>query len=531
MTERNPEQGDTAKTVRPESGSSEEPQAIGTILPGIEHIVVLMFENRSFDNMLGGLYPQKSTEDYDGLQKKKCIPSCSETDPSPVCTWSAPYGLDAMIMPYPDPGELFEDMNEQIFGPGCAWEAETMKGFACNYIKQEASPDGVKPVAENIMQFYQPGDQGNIPITTALAQAYGVSDQWFASGPVQTLANRIFAHCATPGKYQDSNNVWHANIDNTDITNVYIDPDGSIMETPVFQLLDQAASQSGWPWQNRVPWKVYYHDWPLSAFIKYVDDNWSTVYGGNVYPFKEPWYEDTADFFYDVRNDLPTYCFIEPRYTDYFGGAVNSNHPGGSTIDENPPAISVCDGELLLQTVYTTLYNAPNNLFEKTLLIVLYDEHGGLYDHVAPLPATPPFSEGEVEGFNYNRYGVRVPAIFINPRIRPQTIVRSALEQQGFDHTTIISTLRKQFCLGGPLTPRDANATTLEGLIDPNAPLNPFTPDDLPTLNCPPPASLQVEPGALRAAPRPHSVAAAIKKAIRSPKNQARVQRLKGPKP
>jgi len=86
MTERNPKQGDAAQTERLQSGSSEEPQAIGTILPGIEHIVVLMFENRSFDNMLGGLYPQKSTEDYDGLQKKKCIPSCSETDPSPVCT-------------------------------------------------------------------------------------------------------------------------------------------------------------------------------------------------------------------------------------------------------------------------------------------------------------------------------------------------------------------------------------------------------------------------------------------------------------
>jgi phospholipase C len=509
---------------------SDEGQAPGTILPGIEHVVVLMFENRSFDNVLGGLYPEKSQQEYDGLNEQQCIPDCSDSDPSTVCTWQAPYGLEAMTMPYPDPGELFEDMNEQIFGPGCAWETETMRGFACNYVKQDASPDGVQPAAQNIMQYYAPGDGGNIPITTALARAYAVSDRWFASGPVQTLANRIFAHCGTPGRYRDAQGVWRAVIDNTDITNQYTDPDGSVTLDTVFRLLDQAAQSKQWPWPDRLPWKVYYHDWPLSAFIEYVDDNWSSVYGGNVDPFKSPFYEDAADFFYDVANDLPTYCFIEPRYTDYFGGSPNSNHPGGSTIDENPPAISVCDGELLLQTVYTTLYNGPNNLFEKTLLIVTYDEHGGLYDHAAPRPAPSPYQAGEVEGFNYDRYGVRVPAIFINPLIRPNTIFRPLLGERPFDHTSIIRTLREQFGLGGPLTPRDAAAPALRGLIDRNNLLNPFSPADLPAITCPPPAAAQVPPAALRTEPRPHSIAAAIKKAVLSPRNQARVRRLQGPK-
>jgi phospholipase C len=520
MTERNPIDGDTP-------GDERE---IYHPLPGIEHVVVLMFENRSFDNMLGSLYPEKTAEEYDGLQQQRCIPGCSDPDDTPVCTWQAPYGLDAMTMPYPDPGELFADMNEQIFGPGCSWEAETMQGFACNYVGQESSPDGFPPVARNIMQSYAPGPDGNIPITSALARAYAVSDRWHASGPVQTLSNRIFAHCATPGKHQDAQQVWRANIDNTDITDQYDDPDGAVAEKTIFELLDRAAQGANWKWKNRLPWKVYYHDWPLSAFVRYVNDSWADVYGGNVYQFKNPWYEDAADFFYDAANDLPTYCFIEPRYTDYFGGAPNSNHPGGSTIDENPPAISVCDGEALLQTVYMTLYNAPNNLFEKTLLVVTYDEHGGLYDHAAPPPAASPYAAGEVEGFDYDRYGVRVPAIFINPRIKPGTVLRPRQSGRVFDHTSLLSTLRQQFALGPPLTGRDASAPMIERLLGSPTPINPFTPDDLPQLACPSPPSVP-SAATLRAEPRPHSVAAAIKQAVRHPRNQSRVERLRGPKP
>jgi phospholipase C len=114
--------------------------------------------------------------------------------------WQGPTTHNTMIMPYPDPGELFSDMHQQISGSANAGQ-ETMQGFVANYLKQDASPDGVSPVARNIMQYYVPGPTGNIPITSALASAYAVSDVWFASGPVQTLANRIFAHCATPTTY------------------------------------------------------------------------------------------------------------------------------------------------------------------------------------------------------------------------------------------------------------------------------------------------------------------------------------------
>ena len=193
---------------------SESAEADGgqSILSGIEHIVVLMFENRSFDNVLGGLYPGNSQSEFDGLTGNETNPldPCASGSPQ-IQVFQGPTDLDTMIMPYPDPGELFNDMNEQIFGccPSIQYAAgecpdtgpALMNGFVSNYLRQPASPDGVPPIANHIMQYYAPGPTGNVPISSALARAYAVSDRWFASGPVQTLANRFFTHCATPSTY------------------------------------------------------------------------------------------------------------------------------------------------------------------------------------------------------------------------------------------------------------------------------------------------------------------------------------------
>jgi phospholipase C len=489
-------------------------------LPGIEHVVVLMFENRSFDNVLGGLYPQKSQAGtYHGLKGNESNPNPPPSNVR-IGVWRGPTGHNTMVMPYPDPGELFSDMHEQIYWPPGSKRA-TMEGFVANYVKQAPSPDGVSPVAKDIMQYYAPGPDGNIPITSALASNYAVSDLWFGSGPVQTLANRIFAHCATPSVY-DKDGVRYAVLNNTDITDRCSDPDGSVLDKPVFKLLDDAAKKGSWPWPNRLAWKVYYHDWPLSAFVKYVDDNWATFEDGRVYQFDNG---EEGDFPHDVANDLPTYCFIEPRYTDYFGGTPNSNHPGGSTIDEAPPPISVCHGETLIKFVYSTLYNGPRDLFAKTLLIVIYDEHGGLYDHMPPPKAPSPFPPKFVSGYDYKQFGVRVPAIFINPFIQPGTIFRPQSGSPPFDHTSLISTLRAQFDLGGPLTLRDAKAPTLANLVNPTQPRNPFSPEKLPDFTCPPGAP--VPAGLPKAGPRPGSIAAMIKQAVESPRNQERVRRLK----
>ncbi len=452
----------------------------------IEHIVVVMFENRSFDNLLGGLYPPSGT--FDGLTGSETNP----IDPSnpasgSVQVWQGAPGIDAMIMPFPDPNEDFDDMTRQLFGCDSARATganssitPTMDGFVWNYLTAK-SMGGVAPTAADIMQYYAPGSGGNIPVTSALAAAYTVSDRWFASGPVQTFANRVFNHCGTPG----TSLFKSAYLNDLDYVFV-IKLHGGVGDPSVFSTLDAALP-------GQINWKIYYQDAAevfglpggiLSALlVKYVRDVYEADNQTRVVQY--------ATFATDVANDtLPPYSFIEPRYFEAAGQRSQSNHPGNAIAPgttANPMAISVCDGEAFLADIYNTLISNPA-VFDKTLLVVIYDEHGGLYDHVPPPPAPSPFAHGTVEGFDYSRYGVRVPCLLINPYVNRADGVAYRPPSPGnpFDHTTIIKTVIQQFLPGDQwvnLRPRDASAPVLANLINPgNAPIPNVV---LPALACP----------------------------------------------
>jgi phospholipase C len=297
---------------------------------------------------------------------------------------------------------------------------------------------------------------------------------------VQTIANRVLAHCGTPSKLPNTNTSRVNNY--PDYTKDYNPLNPPVKDITIFKLLDDAypdgkapACSNSRPRAFPLNWKVYYHDAPLSAMCQYVWDHYCLdyEYGGNVWGF-EPSFLDPG-FEADVKNGLlPKYSFIEPCYTNEEWGIVNSNHPGGATAahDPNaeslPPPINVLDGERLLCQVYSILRNSPQ-VFSKTLLIVTYDEHGGLFDHLAPQRAVSPF-DPPVDNFNYDRYGVRVPAILINPSITPGTIYPFPRQPHApiarpFDHTSILSTLIAQFDLNAGLSPRVDAAPQLTDLI------------------------------------------------------------------
>ncbi|HEX5760330.1 MAG TPA: alkaline phosphatase family protein [Thermoanaerobaculia bacterium] len=464
----------------------------------IEHVVVLMLENRSFDNVLGGLYPDLTKQGlYRGLLGNETNPR----DPAnpragSVKVFQGPATSSIWIMPYPDPGELYADMVQQIFGSNASvlpsGVLPPMSGFAWNYTQQKAAPPGagwpaVKPVAKDIMQYYS---GASMPVTSCLAQGYAVCDYWFAAAPVQTLANRVLAHCGTPSKMPGTN---LSRIDNPDYAkdlDKHFPPRPPVTDKTIFELLDEANPDGVSPCSilpdgpAHLNWKVYYHDVPLSVLCQYVYQHWcfslDRPFGGNVFHFHD--YDGLGrgtNFENDIKaHQLPKYSFIEPRYSNFFFGTVNSNHPGGAGLDCDdpngdslPPPVNVMDGERLLWEVYSILRRHPET-FAKTLLIVTYDEHGGLFDHVPPPSAVSPF-ETPVDNFNYDRYGVRVPAILINPSIKPRTVYP---KRQGlapvlahpFDHTSILSTLIAQFGLSDSLTPRVHSAPKLEDLITAN---------------------------------------------------------------
>lgn len=471
-------------------------------LPGIDHIVVLMLENRSFDNLFGGLYP--ASPGFHGLTGRESNFNPQQPGVGTWTVWQAPPGSATGAIPNPDPGEEFRDMNTQLFGnpnpPDCA--VATMAGFAANYARQPGTRPSlgfpsVAPVPRNIMQYFS---AQTLPVSYALARHYAVSDVWHAAAPVQTLSNRVLTHTGTPSempktprstppKSRINNGDYTAGLSFSKIvTGDFVAP---VTDTTIFELLDRANPARKAPacsdLSGRDPklnWKVYYHDAPLSALCDYVYQRWclGSRSGGNVFRYHEHFSSET-NFEYDIRKGLlPTYSFIEPAYTSVEYTA-NSNHPGGSIPDplnlnaQNfQPPINVDNGEQLLAEIYSTLAKYPA-VFDRTLFIVTYDEHGGTYDHVPTGPAVSPFPT-RVSNFSYDRTGVRVPAILINPRVATK-VFRPSDGQQAtgpcgtfvtrLDHTSIIKTLCAQFGLGAPPTPRAASVPTLAGLIKPAA--------------------------------------------------------------
>ncbi len=389
---------------------------------GIEHVVVLMLENRSFDCMLGALYPKDpSFEGLSGNEKDLWLSQ-------PVPVWTSPATpLDSMAaqIPTPDPGELFTDINTQLFnGPRPNVPAvPSMNGFVRNYMDQQPRPDSCQAV----MHYFKPEQ---VPVISALAKAFGVCDQWHASAPCQTWPNRLFVHTGT--------SLGHVNNRNFPIP---------FPAPSIFKRLSECGRG----------WRVYYHDVPQSLLLR---DIWLEA------PLH---YRPFDTFLSDATNGtLPNYSFIEPRYfTDLFLNNVPN--------DQHPPH-NVLYGEKLIADVYNAMRSSP--CWKKTLLIIIYDEHGGCYDHVPPPAGVPPDNH-QPDGFAFDSYGVRVPAVIISPYIAPASRVRSAangLPTNGppypFDHTSIIKTLRLLFDLGSPLTARDDVAPDLLNTLSLENPTN-----------------------------------------------------------
>lgn len=387
-------------------------------LSNIKHIVVLMLENRSFDNVFGYLRPWDEKL-FEGL----------DHNPSPALTvngiapWTTKPGQDCFRMPNPDPGEKYEDITQQIFGTVPPGPSPTMGGFMANYATQEDVTQ--KGVGNDIMHCFS---RSELPSLTALADNYAVSDMWFASAPCQTWPNRFFVHTGTADGYPN-NTLEGAPYQMQTIFNDL--PDG-------------------------VPWKIYFHDMPQSLLLTRL---WPHVTN---FQHMDQFYNDAA------AGNLPGYAFIEPQYYP-----VPAAPPNDLLLpnDMHPPH-NVQLGDALVARVYNAVRSSPN--WTSTLLIVTFDEHGGCYDHVVPPPAVPP-GPSRVNDFAFDRYGVRVPTLVISPYTAAGTVLRAPPGSAPFDHTSIIRTVRTCFGISTPLSAREACAPDVSAAL-----AAPFDPDHTP---------------------------------------------------
>lgn len=388
-------------------------------LGSIKHIVQLMLENRSFDQMLGFLYADNNNRSpagqaFDGL-------TGSETNPDgagrPITVFRItdqhphPY-----FMPGADPGEGFLNTNVQLFGsenPPSDAEPEN-DGFVVNFQNAIAYDQahhykdtipGTRP--SDIMGMYDPA---LLPVMSALARSFAVCDRWFASVPTQTIPNRAFASAATS----------QGRLDN---------------HVKTFSCPSIFGSLS----DNNIDWAIYgYNRDPLTRLDFPDTRNADESHFGHFRDFQTR----------AAAGELPAYTFLEPD----FSAGGNSQHPN----------YDVALGEQLIRDVYYALRRAPG--WNDTLLLITYDEHGGNFDHVAPpSDATPPDdSIGEFDDFGFTRFGVRIPALLISPRIAAGTVFRAA--HGTIDHTSVLKTIEQRWQLD-PLTARDKAAASLADVL------------------------------------------------------------------
>jgi phospholipase C len=378
-------------------------------LDELKHIVVLMMENRSFDHMLG--FAQGATWAIDGLAETRS--NRDSTGEVATVSNDARYSGDFT----PDPGHAGFDSLTQLYGDAKTPETQdpTMTGFVLSYEgKTHSSPN-----AHRIMKCFSPD---KVPVLTALAMEFAVCDRWFSSLPGPTFPNRAFAHGATSIGRVDMGINWLG------------------MSKTIYELLSE----------NGIDSRIYYHDSTMAMTFR------GLMNQGRYFGLFD-------DFLSDCKhNKLPAYSFIEPRF-------ANSQDPATNTFfsaSDQHPDHNIEQGEILIRDVFNAIWGSQP-VRDSTLLVVVYDEHGGLYDHVPPPTTVNPDGKnwpGSPDSldppFHFTRLGVRVPAVLISPYIPKGTIDHTV-----YDHGSLIATTTKLLLKNAAncsLTARDRAANTFE---------------------------------------------------------------------
>ncbi len=382
-------------------------------LPGIEHIVVLMMENHSYDNFFGTLGRG------DGLRM----------NPRTATSWN-PRGVTA-TNPYSD-GRVQHAFHMPTT---CQLPAKPSQEWAASHMQYaDGQNDGfvISPSGPVAMGYW---DETDLPFTYSLARKFPIGDRWFCSVLGQTDPNRRYLIAATSMGMTDDIGTSAGNAG----------PDATLLVSPPNGTIFDRLTEFG------VSWADYAASFPTGATAE-------------LYPFADAQNVATkktvAQFFADAASgDLPGFCIVDPDY--------------GTQSQENPQNIVV--GEAFAESVVRAVGASPS--WHKTLLVITYDEHGGYYDHVPPPPALAPdpvppvVQPGESNYDGFSRFGFRVPSVVVSPYAIPATSPSGA--PQGVthvvhDHTSVLAMVERKWNLPA-LTYRDANANDLMDFLDTKA--------------------------------------------------------------
>lgn len=434
----------------------------------MDHVVLVLFENRSLDNLLGHLYGPADGKQFEGVVGKELsnpVPSWAEHQPSDGSGRVAYHPTDDLDAPNPDSGEEYFHTNTQLFNTidqanigkigkdvSAPWNVPapgavpTMDGFVTDYISTFTGEVGRQPTYDEYAQIMTGYTPEQLPVLSGLARDFGVFDHWFCEVPSQTFMNRSFWTAATSSGLTV----------NSPMTNFVYKNDA---ET-IFDRLEAHGKT----------WKVYVMEpCPVSftalIHMPRLKDKLATSF----VPFSQ--------FEEDAKNGtLPDFALIEPNllagHGDYHPAMGRSFIPGDVDVPLDPPS-SLLAGEAFLQRLFDAYRSMDSetgaNVFNTTLFIG-WDEPGGTYDHVAPGAVPPPDAAavpGQL-GFTFDRSGYRVPAIVVSPWVESGSVYNKEHR-----HTSMVATLRAKWGLGEAFTQRDEAAAPFDYVFSRSTPREP----------------------------------------------------------
>ena len=394
----------------------------------VSTVVLLTFENRSFDHMLGHLALEGLVPEVDGLT-------------APLSRYQNFYGGDAYA-PFRARDRLLDadlphewDEVEVMLARSPVTQRCTMTGFVEAYARYRKMAN-VGPCPDP-MGFF-PSDQ--VPVTSFLARSFLTCDRWFCPLPTSTQPNRLMAWSGESAVHD---------------TKARLVP----CEETVLDWLDRAG----------VRWRVY-HD-GLSFFALF-PGAWKHLLGGG--------FRDYEYYLLDMLNEPaasgPQVILVEPSYQD-------APHLGSDRPNDNHAPLAVAWGEEFLRRTYEAARANPRR-WAKTVMVVTYDENGGFFDHVAPLPVK--YTTAGEAPHAFATTGPRVPAVVISPLVQ-----RGGACHLPLDHTSVLQLLAELFTPGRDYSPA-VRARRDQGIVSLSAALAPREQRGPSLQSSPPPPSLPI---------------------------------------
>lgn len=443
---------------------------------GITNVFVLMLENHSFDNVfaMSGIRGIRAATTEDSNTWRA---SGDDRARTAHVTDGAPWRMTT------DPGHEFEDVLKQLCNvlpccpPGGTPETHTtacnndsdcygggtypdvtLSGFAANYASSTSEDTGRPDTAHvpDIMACFHTPTQ--LPVIHQLATEFAICDNWYSSLPGPTWPNRFFVHGASSAGVAQSPRAGQEVVWET--VHGFEFENGSIFHR---------LTETGHDWRLYQDKHNDFSDdpspWHQGGWISQVASlkGVSLLDVDDLRGFRDDLHRRTEDGRAEYL-DVP-YTFIEPNFGASFfakqGDAPGPTYRGGSA---QHPEDDPSGGEGLIRSVYEAIRTSP--VWDTSVLIVVYDEHGGFYDSARPGRAVSPGDSAprgheklNEFGFDFAHYGARVPAVVVSPRIPKGTVDRTL-----YDHTSVLATVERLLGIA-PLTKRDAAAHDVRHLL------------------------------------------------------------------